>query len=366
MGGRSSLEDMGIDTLFWNGKRVFITGHTGFKGSWLSYWLSELGANVMGYALKPSTSPSLFDVLSLDRSSDSVIGDIRDLNHLMKTVSEFKPEIIFHLAAQAIVRESYKDPIETFQTNVIGTANLLESVRACNSVKAVICVTSDKCYENREWDWKYREIDSMGGWDPYSSSKGCAELVTASYRRSFFRNGKQSHPAGIASARAGNVIGGGDWSKDRLIPDIMKSFSKSEPVIIRNPVSVRPWQYILDLLHGYILLAERLYDKPEKYSEAWNFGPSDDDEQSVEFITNRMIESWGKGASWKLDQGANPHEANYLKLDSSKARMHLDWSTRIDLTKALNSLTKWYKNFYTGADMIEFTRMQIKEFEKQI
>lgn len=356
---------MGINKSFWKGKRIFITGHTGFKGSWLSFWLTELGADVKGYALKPDVSPNLYDTLSLGNRMESVFGDIRDLGHLKKEIIEYKPQVIFHMAAQAIVRTSYEDPLETFDTNVLGTANLLESVRSAHSVRAVISVTSDKCYENKEWDWKYRESDPMGGWDPYSASKGCAELVTASYRRSFFLNGEaDKNQTGIASARAGNVIGGGDWSKDRLIPDIMRSFSENEPVIIRNPAAVRPWQYILDLLHGYMVLAEKLYDQPEKYSESWNFGPSENDEQSVEFITNRMVETWGEGASWKLDEGVNPHEAGYLKLDSSKSRMKLGWSTHLNLTEALDYLTIWYKSYFEGEDMTEITKARLKEFEE--
>ncbi|NBC27276.1 MAG: CDP-glucose 4,6-dehydratase [Bacteroidetes bacterium] len=357
---------MGVDNVFWNGRRVLITGHTGFKGSWLSYWLSKLGANVRGYSLEPSSAPNLFTVLGISECADSVIGDIRNSEALKRSIVEFKPEIVIHMAAQAIVMDSYKDPIETFQTNIIGTANLLEAIRDCGSVKAVVCVTSDKCYENREWDYKYREIDSMGGWDPYSSSKGCAELVIASYRRSFFRGVEGSHHAAIASARAGNVIGGGDWSNNRLIPDIIRSFKKKTPVVIRNPAAIRPWQYILDLLHGYILLAEKLYNEPENYSEAWNFGPSDDDEKSVEYITEKMIDAWGKGASWTLDEGANPHEASYLKLDSSKARMHLKWASKMNLDNSLTSLTNWYKNYYQGADMKKVSGYQLDEFQERI
>lgn len=358
---------MEINKKFWSGKRVFITGHTGFKGSWLAYWLADLGAEVKGYALEPDMSPNLYGTLSLGSLMDSVFGDIRDIEHLKREIREFKPDILFHMAAQAIVRTSYSDPIGTFETNVMGTANLLESARSVQSVKSIISVTSDKCYENREWDWKYRESDPMGGWDPYSSSKGCAELVTASYRRSFFHgNNEDSVKLGIATARAGNVIGGGDWSKDRLIPDIMRSFSERKPVIIRNPSAVRPWQYILDILHGYMMLAESLYKDPDKYSEAWNFGPAESDEQSVEFITNRMVETWGEGARWQLDESANPHEANYLKLDSSKSRMKLGWSTQMSLTESLDSLTLWYKNYFDGFDMSEFTESQIRKYEEKI
>lgn len=355
---------MGLDKQFWIGKKIFITGHTGFKGSWLSFWLNEMGALVKGYALKPATNPNLYDILSLETNMDSVFGDIRDPGHLQKEILEFKPDIVFHMAAQAIVRESYDEPVDTFQTNVIGTANVLEAIRSVQSVKAVISVTSDKCYENHEWDWKYRESDPMGGWDPYSASKGCAEIVTASYRRSFFLDDQNRFPKiGIASVRAGNVIGGGDWSKDRLIPDIIRSFADNKAVIIRNPASIRPWQYILDLLHGYMILTQKLYKQPADFSEAWNFGPAERDEQSVEFIVDHMIRSWGAGAAWKQDEGYNPHEAGYLKLDSSKSRMRLGWSTGIGLPKALDSLTKWYRNYYDDGDMIEITKSQVREFE---
>lgn len=367
MGRRGALEIMGLDKNFWAGKKVFITGHTGFKGSWLSFWLNEMGAEVKGYALKPATTPNLFEILSLEKKMDSVFGDIRDYGHLQNEISEFEPDIVFHMAAQAIVRESYDEPVETFQTNVIGTANLLEAIRTVNSVQAVISVTSDKCYENHEWNWKYRESDSMGGWDPYSASKGCAELVTASYRRSFFLDRDNKLPKiGIASVRAGNIVGGGDWSKDRLIPDIMRSFSEHKAVVIRNPAAIRPWQYILDLLHGYMILTQKLYKHPAEYSEAWNFGPPERDEQSVEYIVDHMIRSWGDGASWKQDEGFNPHEAGYLKLDSSKSRMRLGWSTGIGLPKALGYLTKWYKNYYDEAEMADVSRKQISEFEELI
>ncbi|REL24181.1 CDP-glucose 4,6-dehydratase [Rhodohalobacter sp. SW132] len=358
---------MEINRSFWNGKKVFITGHTGFKGSWLSFWLTELGAKVKGYALPPAETPNLFESLKLEQRIQSVFGDIRDFDRMKNEMLDFEPEIIFHMAAQALVRESYENPLETFESNVMGTANLLEAVRSVPGVRSLISVTSDKCYENKEWDWKYREIDPVGGRDPYSASKGCAELITSSFRRSFFNDDSDGGlKTGIATVRAGNVIGGGDWSRDRLIPDIMRSFSERKAVIIRNPSAVRPWQYILDLLNGYMILAEKLYDDPGTFSEAWNFGPSERDEQSVEFITDKMIKVWGDGASWKLDKTANPHEAKYLKLDSSKSRMRLRWSTQVNLPQALEYLTLWYKKYFEGADMVEFTRQQIKKFEEEL
>lgn len=357
---------MGINRSFWKNKRVFITGHTGFKGSWLSFWLSQIGAEVKGFALPPEVFPSLYQVLKLDEQINSAIGNICDYEHLEKELVQFEPDIIIHLAAQAIVRVSYEDPIETFQTNVIGTANLLNISRSLKKLKAFVSVTSDKCYENNEWVWKYRETDAMGGWDPYSASKGCAEIVTASFRRSFLQNDtNRKNMAGIATARAGNVIGGGDWSKDRLIPDIMRAFSEKKEVIIRNPSAVRPWQYILDLLYGYIRLAENLCHDPVKYSEAWNFGPSEQDEQSVKYIIDKMMQIWGEETTWKMDNSKNPHEASYLKLDSSKARMHLNWENQITLDDTLKFLTIWYKKYYNGDNMFEFSRQQIRSYEER-
>lgn len=351
-----------VNPSFWKGKRVYLTGHTGFKGSWLSIWLESMGAIVKGYALEPPTSPSLFNVAGLSNHIDSEIGDIRDLVRLKSSMVNFNPDILIHMAAQPLVRLSYKEPIETFQTNVMGTVNVLESARFCNNLKSIVSVTTDKCYENKEWEWGYRENEAMGGHDPYSSSKGCAELVTSAYRKSFFSiKGAPS----LASARAGNVIGGGDWAEDRLIPDILKSFANSEDVIIRNPRSIRPWQHVLEPLSGYLILAEKLYsDEGDNYAEGWNFGPSDDDCREVSWILDRMVSSWGNGVSWKLDQGSNPHEAGYLKLDCSKAKMHLNWSPVWNLSYTLELIIDWHKTWLVGDDMYERCLKEITDYSK--
>jgi CDP-glucose 4,6-dehydratase len=280
---------MQFDKQFWKNKRVFLTGHTGFKGSWLSIWLDSLGANVHGYSLKPPTDPSLFNLCSIDRFTNSTIGDIRNRDLLKATLQKAQPEIVFHLAAQPLVRESFKNPVETYETNVMGTVNLLDAVRACPSVKAVVIVTTDKCYENREWHWGYRENDPMGGYDPYSSSKGCAELVTAAYRQSFF-NPKDfdNHHIAVASARAGNVIGGGDWALDRLVPDCLKAILDGRKIIVRNPHAIRPWQHVLEPLRGYLLLAQKLFENGPQFAEAWNFGPDDRDCRPVIDVVSKL------------------------------------------------------------------------------
>lgn len=355
---------MGINKSFWTNKKVLVTGHTGFKGAWLSAWLRRLGADVLGIAKPPSTVPNLHELTAEHFKVNSIFGDIRDLDFLKGELTNFNPDIIIHMAAQAIVRQSYDDPIETFQTNVMGTANLLEAARSVSNLRAFLSVTSDKCYENREWHWKYREIDPMGGWDPYSASKGCAELVTSSFRRSFFNPDKyDEHGVAVATARAGNVIGGGDWSRDRLIPDTVRAFNKNKEVIIRSPAAVRPWQFILDLLNGYILLTERLFTEGRAYAEPWNFGPDDEAEKSVEYILKQMIELWGEGAKWSLDENWNPHEANYLKLDSSKARIRLGWAPKFTLDQSLKYVVDWYKLYYAGGNIIEFTEKQLDEYE---
>ena len=356
---------MGLTTSFWKNKRVLVTGHTGFKGTWLSFWLIRLGANVKGISLPPETDPNMFDLVINKGDMDSAFGDIRDLDYLKKAIADFKPEIIIHMAAQAIVRESYENPIETFNTNVMGTANVLESARYADTLGAVLCITSDKCYENREWHWKYREIDPVGGHDPYSASKGCAELVASSYRNSFFpKDNYSNHGVGIATARAGNVIGGGDWSRDRLIPDCVRAFSKNEDVLIRNPKAVRPWQFILDLLYGYMILTEQLFKDGETFSGSWNFGPVEDNEKPVGFILDEMKNLWGEDASWKLDEGSNPHEASYLKLDSSKARRELGWAPALHLQQSLAYVTEWYKSFYAGENTAEVTEQQLSSYMK--
>ena len=351
---------------FWCGKRVLLTGHTGFKGSWLSLWLQSMDAQVVGYALAPPTEPSLFEVAGVGAGMTSVIGDIRDLEHLRAVFAEHKPEIVIHMAAQPLVRYSYAEPVETYSTNVMGTVNLLEAVRGTPGVKAVVNVTTDKCYENREWAWGYRENEAMGGYDPYSSSKGCAELVTAAYRNSFFNSAtfNVKHSIAIASARAGNVIGGGDWAEDRLIPDIMRAITQGRSVTIRNPHAIRPWQHVLEPLSGYLKLAQKLYEEGAAYAEGWNFGPNDEDAKPVQWIVEQLTQSWGEGASWLLDGGEHPHEAHYLKLDCSKAKGRLDWHPRWHLDEALKRIVDWQKQYLYGRDMRAVTIEQIDLYLK--
>jgi len=351
---------------FWRGKRVLLTGHTGFKGSWLSLWLQSMDAQVVGYALAPPTEPSLFEVAGVGAGMTSVIGDILDLEHLRSVFAEHKPEIVIHMAAQPLVRYSYAEPVETYSTNVMGTVNLLEAVRGTPGVKAVVNVTTDKCYENREWAWGYRENEAMGGYDPYSSSKGCAELVTAAYRNSFFNSAtfNVKHSTAIASARAGNVIGGGDWAEDRLIPDIMRAITQGRSVTIRNPHAIRPWQHVLEPLSGYLKLAQKLYEEGAAYAEGWNFGPNDEDAKPVQWIVEQLTQSWGEGASWLLDGGEHPHEAHYLKLDCSKAKGRLDWHPRWHLDEALKRIVDWQKQYLYGRDMRAVTIEQIDLYLK--
>jgi len=351
---------------FWRGKRVLLTGHTGFKGSWLSLWLQSMDAQVVGYALAPPTEPSLFEVAGVGAGMTSVIGDIRDLEHLRAVFAEHKPEIVIHMAAQPLVRYSYAEPVETYSTNVMGTVNLLEAVRGTPGVKAVVNVTTDKCYENREWAWGYRENEAMGGYDPYSSSKGCAELVTAAYRNSFFNSAtfNVKHSTAIASARAGNVIGGGDWAEDRLIPDIMRAITQGRSVTIRNPHAIRPWQHVLEPLSGYLKLAQKLYEEGAACAEGWNFGPNDEDAKPVQWIVEQLTQSWGEGASWLLDGGEHPHEAHYLKLDCSKAKSRLDWHPRWHLDDALAKIVAWQRSYQQGANMKTVTLEQIKIYLK--
>lgn len=354
---------MVVNPTFWLGKKVFLTGHTGFKGSWLSLWLQQLGAEVSGYALPPPTDPSLFEVARIAQGMKSFLGDIRDGAALAKAIREVAPEIVIHMAAQPLVRRSYLDPVETYSANVMGTVHLLEAVRQMQSVRAVVNVTSDKCYENREWVWGYRESDPMGGFDPYSSSKGCAELVTAAYRNSFFNPAKYGgHHVALASVRAGNVIGGGDWAEDRLIPDILRAISDGRPVIIRNPHAIRPWQHVLEPLRGYLQLAQKLYEEGAGYAEGWNFGPNDEDAQPVQWIVERLTQKWGDGASWQLDQADQPHEAHYLKLDCSKAKMRLNWQPRWNLPSTLDMIVTWQRAYLAQQDMREFTLDQIRKF----
>ena len=355
-----------MNTAFWKGRRVLLTGHTGFKGSWLSLWLQSMGAQVTGYALDAPTNPSLFEVAEVAKGMTSIVGDIRDLEHMRKVFGDCKPEIVIHMAAQALVRYSYVEPVETYSTNVMGTVNLLEAARSTKSVKAVVNVTSDKCYENREWVWGYRENEAMGGFDPYSSSKGCAELVSAAYRNSYFHPDKyQTHGVALASGRAGNVIGGGDWAEDRLIPDIVRAIAQGKPVNIRNPHAIRPWQHVLEPLSGYLVLAQKLFEEGTSYAEGWNFGPNDEDAKPVEWIVDKLTRTWGEGASWVLDGGNHPHEAHYLKLDCSKAKTRLDWHPRWHLEDALGAIIEWQRAYRDGKDMHELTLRQINAYNNR-
>ncbi len=352
-----------IDKNFWQGKKVFITGHTGFKGSWLCLWLHSLGAEVTGYALKPPTNPSLFEICEINEFITSIFGDVRDGDKLAKTMQEAQPEIVIHMAAQPLVRDSYKNPVETYAINVMGTVNLLEAVRHCNGVKAVVNVTTDKCYENKEWVWGYRENEPMGGYDPYSNSKGCSELVTSAYRNSFFNPGKyDEHGVALASARAGNVIGGGDWAADRLIPDCINALLKNEKIIIRSPHAIRPWQHVLEPLSGYLTLAQKLYNEGAGFAEGWNFGPDDNDARPVEWIVGRLCQMWG--TDYEIDKGPHPHEANYLKLDCSKAKMRLGWSPRWRLDKALKKIVEWVDAYAQNNDMRSVCLKQIDDYMK--
>ena len=346
-----------IDKEFWKDKRVFLTGHTGFKGSWLALWLADMGAIVKGYALNPPTMPSLFIEAKVAEKIDSEIGDIRDFETLKTSMVDFNPDILVHMAAQPLVRLSYKEPLETYEINVMGTAKVLEAARNCQNLKAIVSVTTDKCYENKEWVWGYREDEPMGGHDPYSSSKGCSELVTSAYRRSFM----QDKGVGLATARAGNVIGGGDWAEDRLIPDILRAFEQHQAVIIRNPASTRPWQHVLEPLSGYLVLAQNLYQFPGKYAEGWNFGPFDEDAKPVDWILNHMVNQW-PGSSWRLDDNAHPHEAGYLKLDISKAKSRLNWHPTWRLEQTLERIVTWHKAWLNKQDMQNICLNEINEY----
>ena len=352
-----------VDQAFWHGKKVFLTGHTGFKGSWLTLWLQALGARVTGFALAPDTTPNLFTLGRVEDGIESIIGDIRDRALLTEAMKSAIPDIVIHMAAQPLVRESYVTPVETYETNVMGTVHVLDAIRQVPGVRSVVIVTTDKCYENREWEWGYRENEAMGGYDPYSSSKGCAELVTSAYRNSFFNPATYSkHGVAVASGRAGNVIGGGDWAADRLIPDIMRAISRGETVNIRNPHAIRPWQHVLEPLSGYLILAERLYTDGPRFADAWNFGPNDSDAQPVQAIVERLTSQWGDGARWSLDGGEHPHEATFLKLDCSKARARLGWRPRWDLNHTLDSIVAWYKAAARNEDVKAVTLAQIDKY----
>lgn len=346
------------DASFWRRRRVLITGHTGFKGSWLSLWLRRMGAQICGIALQPSADKNLYTELRLDRVMENHYVDINNLETLVYTINKFQPEVIIHMAAQALVRESYANPIYTVATNVLGTANVLEAARKVSSVRVIVNVTSDKCYENKEWVWAYRENEALGGDDIYSASKACSEIISNAYNKSFFVH----EGLAMATARAGNVIGCGDWSADRLVPDILRSLNENRIVEIRNPQSVRPWQHVLEPLRGYLLLAEKLYLEPEKYVGSWNFGPNQEDCRTVEWIVNEMLTIWGENAGWQLQVGEHPHEALYLRVDNTKARHSLGWQPEISLRDSLIGIIDWYKKYYAGDDVQQLCGTQIDRY----
>ncbi|RXN87021.1 CDP-glucose 4,6-dehydratase [Achromobacter aloeverae] len=349
---------------FWNGRRVFLTGHTGFKGSWMALWLQSLGADVTGFALAPPTHPNLFDIADVARGLCHHVADIRNADALHRVMAECKPDVVIHMAAQPLVRYSYDEPVETYATNVMGTVHLLEAVRRVGGVRAVVNITTDKCYENREWIWGYRENEPMGGYDPYSNSKGCAELVSAAYRSSFFNPADYArHGVAVATVRAGNVIGGGDWAKDRLIPDILAAFEAGQAVHIRNPGAIRPWQHVLEPLRGYLMLAERLVEAGPEFGGAWNFGPHADDARPVGWIVERMGKLWGAGARWEVDNGQHPHEAHFLRLDITKAMTQLGWYPALRLETALQRIIEWSRARMSGADMRQVTLAQIQAYQ---
>jgi len=353
-----------VNRSYWKGRRVFVTGHTGFKGSWLLLWLDALGASVTGYALEPPTHPSLFEQADVASTCRSIFADVRDFPRLKSAIAECRPDVVLHMAAQSVVRRGYADPIETYSTNVIGTVNLLEALRQLQHPCVVVNVTSDKCYANQEWVWGYRENEPMGGRDPYSNSKGCAELVTTAFRESYFpAESFKSHGIALASARAGNAIGGGDWTSDQLIPDLMRAFLAGRPCLIRNPSACRPWQFVLEPLRGYLMLAERLTQDAAHFAEGWNFGPADADAKSVSWIADRLADSWGGPASWSHDAAGHPREAHALKLDASKAKACLSWHPVSPLSVALDWVAAWYRAFQSGADLRHLTRLQIEQYD---
>lgn len=360
--GTGAVEGLvGPDPTWWAGKRVLVFGHTGFKGAWLSLWLQRLGAMVFGLSLPSREQSCLYDAAGLDALVDGIGGDIRDLAVVERVVNATEPEIVFHLAAQSLVRLSYRDPISTYATNVMGTVHVLAAALGAPTVKCVVVVTSDKCYENREWLWAYREDEPLGGRDPYSSSKACAELVTAAWRQSFARRPDRA-PIGIASARAGNVIGGGDWAEDRLVPDCMRALIAGRPVPIRNPRATRPWQHVLDPLCGYLLLAERLAEAPQAYGESWNFGPLEDDIKSVGWLASRIVQLWGEGSTWEPTPGDSLHEATFLKVDASKARSRLDWTQRLRLESGLDWTVEWYRSVSRGGSARDVMDQQLHRY----
>jgi len=355
---------MNVDRSFWRGRRVFVTGHTGFKGSWLSVWLDSMGANVTGYSLDPPTQPNLFGQVKLGTTVRTIYADIRDFARLKSAIAECRPEVVLHMAAQSVVKRGYDDPIETYSSNVMGTVNLFEALRQLKQPCAVVNVTSDKCYHNREWVWGYREDEPMGGKDPYSNSKGCAELVTTAFRESYFPpESLAQHGIALGSARAGNAIGGGDWTSDQLIPDLMRAFLAGKPCLIRNPAAYRPWEFLLEPLRGYLMLAERLTEDGKHFATGWNFGPVDADAKPVSWIADQLVASWGKSASWMQDSATHPKEAHALKLDASKASIYMDWHPVLPLSQALEWIVEWYRGYQAGADIDRLTRGQIERYE---
>lgn len=362
-----SVEGVVISPSFWGSKTVLLTGHTGFKGGWTSLWLQSVGARVVGFSRPAPTDPSLFDAARVATGMTSIIGDIQDFSAVRAVIAEHRPDIIIHMAAQPLVRLSYEEPVETFATNVMGTVHLLEAARTAGCVRAFVCVTSDKCYKNQEWLWGYRENEPMGGYDPYSASKGCAELVTSAYRDSFFNPSEiKRHGMGLASGRAGNVIGGGDWAKDRLMTDMIAALVSGTPAIIRNPMAFRPWQHVLEPVRGYLMLAERLWDDAENFSQGWNFGPNEDSIQSVGWIADWLVQHWGRGAEWRLDHGSHPHEAHHLKLDCSKAKALLGWNPAWGLERALEQILSWHDAYDKKHDMRAVCLQQISDYVSDI
>ncbi|MEZ2406887.1 CDP-glucose 4,6-dehydratase [Bosea sp. OAE752] len=353
-----------LNRSFWQNRKVFVTGHTGFKGSWLSLWLHALGADVTGYALEPPSEPSLFEQARVGECVRSIRGDVRDFAHLESALAACNPDVVIHMAAQSVVRYGYDEPVETYATNVMGTVHLFEAVRQLGRPCVVVNVTSDKCYENQEWVWGYRESDPMGGHDPYSNSKGCAELVTGAYRDSYFPPAALSkHGVALASVRAGNAIGGGDWTANQLIPDLVRAFLGRRPCRIRSPAAIRPWQFVLMPLHGYLLLCERLAEDGARFASGWNFGPAETDARPVSWIVDKLVSLWGEGASWTLDGAAHPVEAQLLRLDTSKARAGLDWHPVLQLDQSLAWIVEWYHAFQAGNDLQSLTRRQIERYE---
>jgi CDP-glucose 4,6-dehydratase len=355
-----------MDASLWKGRKVFVTGHTGFKGSWLCLWLQRLSADVVGYALAPPTRPSLFEAAKVAAGMTSIVGDVRDYTLLRSSLEHHRPDVVFHLAAQSVVRQSYDDPVDTYSTNVMGTVHVLDAMRRIPGHAAIINVTSDKCYRNNEWPWGYRENDRLGGHDPYSNSKACSELVTQAFADSYFVATAADAASGksVATARAGNVIGGGDWTRDQLVPDAVGALRDRRPVVLRNPRAIRPWQFVLDCLCGYLTLAERLSSDGPRYAGAWNFGPRQDDMLTVQALVERLIAKWPDSGNWAQDPGAHPHEAALLRLDTSKSQQQLDWTPRLTLTETVDWIVEWYDGYFNGGDARTLCLEQLQRFEQ--